>query len=168
MRQQGCAGEETIERTGQQVHALETQGGGNTRMIRESLFDQMRRIPEDLQETHERLMNWAAWSKDRIRKGHCRSIEYRYKSSDVWQDTEPRIEWDSLAAEALHSHVCALPEKHRWLLNLHCVHRAPEGYIRRVLVIGRDDLVYEFQRAMRMVRNAAHGLVQQGEGHGKI
>ena len=70
-------------------------------IVRESIFEQLRRIPEDLQETHERLENWAAWSRDRIRRGHCRSIEYRYKSSDIWQDSEPRAEWDSLAAMGL-------------------------------------------------------------------
>lgn len=124
-------------------------------MIRESIFEQLRRIPEDLQETHERLENWAAWSRDRLKRGHCRSIEYRYKSTDVWQDTEPRATWDSLAAEALHSVVCGLPEKSRWLIHLHCLHRAPEGFIRRSLAIRRDDLVSELHRAMRMVRNLA-------------
>jgi hypothetical protein len=124
-------------------------------MIRESIFEQLRRIPEDLRETHERLENWANWSRDRIRRGHCRSIEYRYKSSDIWQDSEPRAEWDSLAAEALHSHVCALPDKQRWLLHLHVLHRAQEGYIRRVLAIRRDEMVTELHRAMRMVRNRA-------------
>lgn len=122
-------------------------------MIRESIFEQLRRIPEDLRETHEQLENWANWSRDRLRKGHCRSIEYRYKSTDVWQDNEPRAEWDSLAAERMHPVVCALPEKSRWLIHLHVLHRAPEGYIRRVLGIRRDDMVTELHRAMRMVRN---------------
>lgn len=124
-------------------------------MIRESIFEQLRRIPDDLRETHEQLENWAQWSRDRLRKGHCRSIEYRYKSTDVWQDKEPAPTWDSLAAERMHSVVCALPEKTRWLLHLHLLHRAPEGYIRRSLGIRRDDLVTEFHKALRMVRNAS-------------
>jgi hypothetical protein len=124
-------------------------------MIRESIFEQLRRIPDDLQETAARLDNWAHWSRDRLRQGHCRSIEYRYKSTDIFQDIEPRAEWDSLAAESLHSHVCALPDKQRWLIHLHVLHRAPDGFIRRTLGIRRDDLVMELHRAMRMVRNRA-------------
>lgn len=133
--------------------ALGSQRGND--LIRESIFEQLSRIPDDLIEIHARLENWANWSRDRIRQGHCRSIEYRYKSTDVWQDNTPRAEWDSLDAERLHSVVCGLPEKHRWLIHLHVLHRAPEGFIRRSLGIHRAELVGEVRRAMRMVRNAA-------------
>lgn len=125
-------------------------------MIRESIFEQLRRIPEGLHEISERLENWAAWSRDRIKQGHCRSIEYRYKTTDVHQETmPPRMEWDGLDAQTLHSTVCGLPEKYRWMIHLHVLHRAPEGYIRRMLGIHRSDIVSEIHRAMRMVRNAA-------------
>lgn len=124
-------------------------------MIRESIFEQLRRIPEELQEIHERLENWAAWSRDRIRQGHCRSIEFRYKSSEIWDDAEPRAMWNSLEADALHRHVCEIPEKSRWLLHLHYIHKAPEGYMRRKLGLHRDALVTEMHSAMRMVRNRA-------------
>lgn len=127
-------------------------------MIRESIFEQLSRIPEDLREIHSRLLNWAEWSRDRIRRGHCRSIEYRYHSGDVHQeDRGPRSEWDSLDAEKLHSVVCAMAEKYRWLLHLHILHRADEGYIRRVLGIHRTEIVSEIHRAMRMCKNAARG-----------
>lgn len=124
---------------------------------RESIFEQLRRIPADLMDIHDQLENWAAWSRDRMRKGHCRSIEFRYvptREKDG-EDRKPRAEWDSLAAEALHAHVCALPEKSRWLIHLHIIHWAPEGYIRRKLAIRRDDLARELHQAMRMVRNRA-------------
>lgn len=131
---------------------------------RESIFEQLRRIPADLLEINERLENWAEWSRDRIRRGHCRSIEYRFNPGDVHQeDRGPKSEWDSLDAEALHSVVCGLPEKSRWLLHLHCLHRAPEGYIRRVMGIHRTELVGEIHRAMRMVRNAAHNERRKAE-----
>lgn len=127
-------------------------------MIRESIFEQLARIPEDLIETHAKLENWAAWSRDRMRRGHCMSFEHRYKIPQVWDATEPRIQWDSLAAEKLHDVVCGLPERYRWIIHLHVLHRAPEGYIRRKLVIHRDELVGEVQRAMRMVRNACKSI----------
>lgn len=123
-------------------------------MIRESIHEQLSRTPEDLIETYARLENWARWSRDRIRRGHCMSFEHKYRSPQHWEREEPRIEWDSLAAEALHSVVCGLPEHQRWIIHLHCLHKAPEGYIRRKLGIRRDDIVGEVQRAMRMVRNA--------------
>lgn len=124
--------------------------------VRESVFEQLRRIPEDLHEISDRLENWAAWSRDRIRQGHCRSIEYRYKTTDIHQDTmPPRAEWDSLDAAKVHSLVCGLPERYRWMLHLWVLHRAPEGYIRRALGIHRSEIVQEMHRAMRMVRNSA-------------
>lgn len=112
-------------------------------------------VPTDLEETQERLENWARWSRDRWRRGHCRSIEHRYKSSDVFEAPEPRIEFDSLDGEALHSHVCDLPDKQRWVLHLWFVHRAPPGFIRRKLAIRRDGLSHELHKAMRMLRNRA-------------
>lgn len=120
---------------------------------RESIFEQLRRIPEDLHEINERLENWAKWSRDRIRQGHCRSIEYRYKSSEVFQDNEPRAVWDSLDAEKLHSVVCEIPERNRWIIHLHILHRVPEKYIRRALGIRRDEIVTEVWKSVRMVRN---------------
>lgn len=125
-------------------------------MIRESIFEQLSRIPEDLREIHERLQNWAEWSRDRIRRGHCRSIEYRFQSGDVHQeDRGPKSEWDSLDAEALHSAVCGLPERQRWLLHLHILHRCGEKYIRTKMGIHRTELVSEIHRAMRMCMNSA-------------
>lgn len=124
-------------------------------MIRESIFEQLRRIPEDLRETHSRLENWARWSRDRIKRGHCRSIEYRYmheRSKDE-DDRMPRIEWDSVDASALHKVVCNIPEKSRWLLHLHIIHRVEEHKIRRLLGIHHTKIVFEYHDAMRMVRN---------------
>lgn len=126
-------------------------------MIRESIFEQLRRIPEDLQQTYDRIENWGRWSKDRLKRGHCQSIEHKYKSTDAWQDTEPQVVWDALDAEELHSVVCGLPERYRWLLHLLVLHKAPDGYVRRVLGIRRDDLVSEYHRAIRMVRNVLRG-----------
>lgn len=124
-------------------------------MIRESIHEQLSRIPEDLIEISAKLDNWAHWSRDRIRRGHCMSFEHKYRSPQHWETEAPRIAWDSLAAEALHSVVCGLPERQRWLLHMHVVHSAPEGYIRRKLGIRRDDIVSEIHRAMRRARNAA-------------
>lgn len=155
LHQRGRTGQEARERAGVTLLALEAQTRGND-LIRESIFEQLSRIPEDLRETHERLLNWAEWSRDRIRRGHCRSIEYRFQSGDTQQeDRGPRSEWDSLDAEALHSVVCGLPEKCRWLLHLHILHRAGEKYIRTHMGIHRTKLVGEIQRAMRMCRDAA-------------
>ena len=124
-------------------------------MIRESIFEQLSRIPEDLQEIYSRLENWARWSRDRIKRGHCRSIEYRYIAERVDDDEDriPRMEWDSLDAAALHSIICGVPEKSRWLLHLMILHRVDEYKIRRLLGIHRTQIVGEYHDAMRMVRN---------------
>lgn len=126
-------------------------------MIRESIHEQLSRIPEDLIETYARLENWARWSRDRIRRGHCRSIEYRYIPERVEDDDDrvPRIEWDSLDANALHSVVCQIPEKSRWILHMHIIHQIEEYKIRQILGIHRTKFVGEYHDALRMVRNRA-------------
>ena len=127
---------------------------------RESIFEQLQRIPEDLIDTYTRLENWARWSRDRIKRGHCRSIEYRYIPERVEDDEArvPRIEWDSLDAVALHSVICEIPEKSRWLLHLFILHRIEEYKIRRILGIKRTEVVEKYRDAIRMVRNRARRL----------
>lgn len=110
-------------------------------------------IPSDLIETQDRIENWARWSRDRWRRGHCVSIEHRYKSSDLYEPPDPRVEYDALAGAELHTHVCDLPNRQRWILHLWFVHRAPPGFIRRRLAIRRDGLAHELHRAVRMLRN---------------
>lgn len=123
-------------------------------MKREDEFELIARIQPELQSIHERLENWARWSRDRIRQGHCRSIEYRYNSGNVHQeDRGPRDQWDSLDAESLHRCVCEIPDRYRWLIHLWYCHLAPTGYIRRALGIRRTEMVDELNRARRMVDN---------------
>lgn len=126
-------------------------------MVRESEFEQLRRVPEDLREIDARLRNWAAWSRDKMRQGHCRSIEFRYvapriKEAEDLQATAPP---DVLDAAAMHPIVCLLPYSHRWVLHLHLIHRAPPNFIRRKLGLRQDELAYELNRARTMARNIA-------------
>lgn len=111
------------------------------------------RVPEPLEEIHARLENWAAWSRDRIRKGHCASFEGRYRSPQIWEAEEPRLTFDVLDALEVFRAVTGMPDDPRWLLHLWYVHKAPEGYVRRKLAIHRTALVEEINKARRMAKN---------------
>ena len=152
MHESESAGEVEARSTSAAVRRMAAQRGNGLK--RESEFELLARIQPELMAIHMRLENWAKWSRDRIRQGHCRSIEHRYKSTDVHQDERgPRLAWDALDAEDLHRCVCEIPERQRWLLHLHYLHLSPAGYIRRALGIRRDEMADELNRARRMVEN---------------
>jgi len=124
-------------------------------VIRETEFERLMRVAEDHAEIHARLVNWARWSRDKIRQGHCRSIEYRYLAPRIKEaeDLNASPQPDPLDAEKLHSVVCDLPVKHRWMIHLWYIHRAPAQFMRRKLGIARDALPVELDTARVMVRN---------------
>lgn len=126
-------------------------------MMRETEFEQLQRIAEDHLEIHLRLLNWAAWSRDRVRQGHCRSIEFRYLAPRVKEreDLNAVAPTDDLDAVALHSVICCLPDKNRWALHLWYVHKAPAQYIRRKLGLSHDGVAQTIRSARAMVRNRA-------------
>lgn len=129
-------------------------------MLRETEFEQLQRIAEDHIEIHLRLLNWAAWSRDRIRQGHCRSIEFRYLAPRVKEREDLNVSQppDALDAAAMHALVCCLPDKNRWILHLWYVHKAPANYIRRKLGLTRDGVAQTVRDARAMVRNRARRL----------
>lgn len=124
-------------------------------MIHESEFEKLMRVHEDQREIHLRLMNWAAWSRDRARQGHCRSVEWHYTPPRIKEaeDLHAVAPPDGLDAARLHSEICMLPLKLRWLLHLWYIHKARPQFIRRKLGLTRDGLPDEIRRARFMLTN---------------
>ena len=118
----------------------------------------MQRVPAPLLNVHERLMNWAAWSRDKKPQGHCRSIEYRYKSPDVWRHGEIGGRLDGLDALRVYEAVIRLPSVSRWMLQLWYVQCAPAHYIRRKLKLGREEVVQELNRSRVLLKNRLQSL----------
>lgn len=117
-------------------------------------YDLINRVMPEHELVHSALVNWAEWSRDRVRRGHCRSIEYRWNPGDVMQDDRgPATCFDSLAAVEVHRHICQIPVRQRWILHLWYLHRASEGYIRRAIGIKRDGVPDELGRARTMLAN---------------
>lgn len=121
--------------------------------MRRDDYELLERIPPELEAIHARLENWARWSRDRRPQGHCRSIEYRYKSTDVWQDSEPRTVFDTLAALEVHKVVAAMPVLHRHLLHYWYIKSMPVKVIRMRLGLTRQAVVHELNKARRMASN---------------
>jgi len=122
-------------------------------MMRETEFEVLMRVPDELYPVHAELENWGIWSRDGVRRSHCASIEHKYQPEPCGDPEPCRIGPTSLKAAALHPHVCALGLRYRWLLQLWYVHRAPIGFIRRKLGLTRDALPTELNRARRMLAN---------------
>lgn len=116
-------------------------------------FDPLNRIPPELESVHIRLVNWANWSRDRRPQGHCRSIEYRYKSSEVWDQPEPTCEPNTLDALEVHRAVIRLPAVNRKLLLWYYCKPVDVRVVRRKLGLTLDGVVRELNKARRMVAN---------------
>lgn len=122
-------------------------------MMRESEFEALMQVPSDLQGVHEELENWGRWSRGRPNQGHCASAEHRYSAAPDSGGNAMAAEIVGRRAAALHPHICAIPEKQRWLLHLWYVHRVPVGFIRRRLGLHGSAVPVELNKARRMVAN---------------
>jgi len=119
---------------------------------------------------YQRLINqWARWSRETFRYGHCGSIEHKYLSPQCWESPEPRPpEINLKEVMQVERAVIQLPDKHRIVLIWSRVHRVKEPWAiarqakkrHRVWVNPHkvEDLIYE---AEKMVSNRLRNLLQK-------
>jgi hypothetical protein len=96
--------------------------------------------------THEMLRDWGVYVRMTVTRGHCSSIEYRYRPERVTDGEEeerrtPQRSIDQVAARLVESVVCAptFPRDDHWLLREHYVNRARSESICRVMgILFRD------------------------------
>lgn len=109
---------------------------------------------------HERLVNWAAWVRDRKGRGHCGSIEYRYiperlADAEIRRQEQTREVIDRIDALLIEKCVCAttFPQKHRKVLVEYYVYRSMHQVIARKVKIRYRDVEEEIKNACNIVRN---------------
>ena len=104
----------------------------------------------DEAETHEQLLNWAAWCRVYHVPGRARSAEGRFTppASRLFDPPAPRFRVMLLAAEAVNLAMLDMPAGHREALHLRYISRMPDRVICRVLRLA----VASYQRFMRDAR----------------
>lgn len=106
-----------------------------------------------------RLLNWANWALyGRGGKGHCGSIEHRWRSPQCWYPQEPVIPVDVLDALNVEHCMVRLPAFERRLLKEHYVWRRSARNICRGLAIHKDRFAELLRRARLMVRNLLRAI----------
>lgn len=108
--------------------------------------------------THHMLVDWAAYVRDTIKRGHCRSIEHRYRPERITDgvEEERRSPYRSINhedARLVEGVVTAptFPRDDHWILREHYVHRARSEAICRVMRINFRDYGERLDSAILIV-----------------
>lgn len=100
------------------------------------------------------LENWGRWCRSALHgRGHCRSIEHRYRPEQVQSEGVCASPPDERSALEIERIVVRLPVKQRDLLRYHFARRASVNSIRRKLGIHQGQYEFELSRAATMVKN---------------
>ncbi|HEY6022340.1 MAG TPA: hypothetical protein VIY48_21520 [Candidatus Paceibacterota bacterium] len=83
--------------------------------------------------------------------GGCQSIEGRYRSTDVFEGQQARIEVNILEAVEIEKIVRQLPKKNKAALKAYHIHRLPTHIMRRKL--GERDIGCLMRNSWAMVKN---------------
>lgn len=96
-----------------------------------------------LEQLHSRILNWARWCRESKPKGHCRSIEHRYRSPQWghWDSTPPAIQGqiDLFDAHLLEDTVRLLHWRQRLIVRLTYIKRWQPGWICSKIGTNRKD-----------------------------
>ena len=120
-------------------------------------------MPGPLAATHERLVNWGRWARDRRRRGRARSAEGRYLRERLTaeEDDGPRRTAAAVvdAADASRVDAALAPAggfdpRASALLKAHYVFRAPPFVIARRARVQVQRLTPEFDRALAAAHHA--------------
>lgn len=101
----------------------------------------------------QRLENWALWARDKPRYEHCRSLEHRYRTPQVWEPVTPRLECDWKDAVIVERAVTKLPARHRVVIVGHHLYRADPRSISRRAGLNWHGFDEHLHRAEGMLRN---------------
>lgn len=86
-----------------------------------------------MNEIERRLTEWARWLRSSPARGHCASLEHRYRSPQCWDEINPSNPISTLDAAEIEDIVVALPEKYKKLAKYHYVYRMAQHFICRRL-----------------------------------
>src|SRR5882762_3259924 len=101
-------------------------------------------VPPEHREIHEFLQHWGRWLRTRPAKGHCASIEHRYRSPQCWDERNPRPPEPELGKAILIEELMRIvPRLARKILKLAYVYHADGQFIaRRLRLKDFDSALY--------------------------
>ena len=109
-----------------------------------------------MQDTENRLHNWARWAKVRPKYSTCRSLEHKYKSPQTWHAEEPRVEVNILDAVVIEKALVhpSFPRRYRELIKYVYLYPGINPMkICRKLGIRNGDIDAEVRYAILMLEN---------------
>src|SRR5258706_6330331 len=100
-------------------------------------------VQPEHREIHNLLINWGRWAISHASRGHCASIEHRYRSPQCWNDPQPKTEHDEQLAFLIEQSMRIVPKLSRKLLKLKYVVRCDKEFIaRRLRLKDYDQALY--------------------------
>lgn len=112
----------------------------------------------------ERLENWALWATlgaNSEPRGHCRSIEHRYKPEDVTPERVYRREPDERDAVKVEQEWRKLNPLQRKALRFQWVQRF--GYLRKNHIMGEGEYLRRLSIALNIARCDVYNVINQSE-----
>jgi DNA-directed RNA polymerase specialized sigma24 family protein len=101
----------------------------------------------------EVLSNWARWSRTKRGKGHCASIEHRFRTPNHFYPPSPNPAINLLAALAVEREMQQMPRDHQRAIIMHYVDQSTSTYICRKLAIRHVDWSRFLADAVCMISN---------------
>lgn len=108
-----------------------------------------------------RLANWANWARGKAQYDHCRSIEHRYKTPQIWETTYPAISVDILDALKVEKAIIRLPECSRVILVMHHLYRADPRITSRKAGLNWHRYDQHLDHAEKMLQNILGCVTKQ-------
>ena len=99
------------------------------------------------------LENWRRWATGRTNssRNRCKSLESRYKSTDVWEGKQVTIEINILEAVEVEKIISGLPVKNKAAIKAYYIQRLPTHIMRRRL--GERDIGCLMRNTWCMIKN---------------
>ena len=103
-------------------------------------------------EIYSDMENWRRWATGRSNtRNCCMSIESRYRSTDVFDGKEARIQINILEAVVVEKIIRTLPKKNKAAIKAYHIQRLPTHIMRRKL--GERDIGCLMRNSWCMIKN---------------
>lgn len=98
------------------------------------------------------IENWRRWAIGRSRQlSRCQSIESRYKSTDVFEGIQAKVQINIIEAVIIEKIIRTLPKKNKAAIKAYHIQRLPTHVMRRK--IGERDIGCLMRNSWLMIKN---------------
>lgn len=113
---------------------------------------------------HERLLNWARWSRASGSSSGCQPMFKHYRAYAFPESSGGGIPVDTVDAVSIQKLFARLPEKHRWAVQWsYCFPFISPFKVCRVLAVSRSGLVELVHDGRTMLKNQAEKGIDRAE-----